>query len=216
MSARQEILRRIRTATADGTGPAGVLYAVPIPRDYRPAGQPPTADLVDLFTERVQDYRATVRRCGPADVSATIAAALAVRDPHRLLVPAGFPPEWLADLGPGVSPVGDDPLVATTDLDRLGGVVTTCAVAIAVTGTIVLDHGPGQGRRAVSLVPDYHLAVVRSDQILFGVPEAISALDPTRPMTWISGPSATSDIELSRVEGVHGPRTLEVIVVMNQ
>jgi L-lactate dehydrogenase complex protein LldG len=209
VNAREEILRRIRTASADA--PARPR----IPRDYRQAGigRP---YLVDLFAERVTDYRATVRRCAPGELAATIAAAVAERELRRILVPDGFPAEWLAALPPGTSAVSDDPPLSVPELDRLDGVVTTCAVAIAETGTIVLDHGPGQGRRALSLVPDYHLAVVRAEQILPGVPEAVAALDPARPMTWISGPSATSDIELSRVEGVHGPRTLEVIIVLGR
>jgi hypothetical protein len=110
-------------------------------------------------------------------------------------------------------PVPDDPPLDVAALDALDGVVTTCAVAIAETGTIVLDTGPGQGSRAFSLVPDYHLAVVRTGQIVAAVPDAVAALDPARPLTWLSGASATSDIELSRVEGVHGPRTLDIVIV---
>ena len=97
-------------------------------------------------------------------------------------------------------------------LDTADAVITTCAIAIAETGTIVLDHGPGQGPRALTLVPDHHIVIVRPDQIVPGVPDALTTLDPTRPLTWISGPSATSDIELDRIEGVHGPRTLDVVI----
>jgi L-lactate dehydrogenase complex protein LldG len=127
------------------------------------------------------------------------------------MVPEGVAPGWLAHVSASV--VSDSPDLSTAQLDQLDGVITTCSVAIAETGTIVLTHGAGQGRRALTLVPDYHLVVVYESQVLSGVPDAIGALDPTLPMTWISGPSATSDIELIRVEGVHGPRTLEVLVV---
>jgi L-lactate dehydrogenase complex protein LldG len=202
-AARQEILRRIRTALSDRP------EATPVRREYRQAsgavGDP------DLFAERVIDYRANVRRCAEPEVAATLAAALADRGARRVVVPVGFPTQWLA--GIGELAVADEPPLGTADLDRLDGVVTTCAVAVAETGTIVLDAGAGQGRRALSLVPDYHLAVVRAGQIVATVPDAVAALDPVRPLTWISGPSATSDIELSRVEGVHGPRTLEVLLV---
>lgn len=205
MTARQEILERIRAALADS--PA----ARPVPRDYHPAGTPAGTDLVALFEERVLDYRASVRRCAETDAAATIRAALAARGAARVVVPAGFPGHWLAPGDGGA--VADDPPLGTHELDRAEGVVTGCALAIARTGTIVLDHGPGQGRRALTLVPDYHLVVLRAGQIVGDVPDAVAALVPERPSTWISGPSATSDIELSRVEGVHGPRALEVVIV---
>ena len=193
MSARDEVLSRIRTALADRPEPA------PVVRDYR--GVRGAGD-VDQFVERVDDYRATVHR----DVST--GDVLRGRAITRVIVPDGFP----ADLLPDDVDVVREPVDVAT-LDEVAAVLTTCRVAVAKTGTIVLDAGPGMGPRALTLVPDYHLVVVRADQILDGVPDAIAALDPTRPLTWISGPSATSDIELKRVEGVHGPRTLDVIVL---
>jgi L-lactate utilization protein LutB len=207
VSSREEMLARIHAATADITG------LPEVPRRYQPAGRGPgSADeaLVSLFEERASDYRATVRRCAAAEVAQVIADAVAARGAGRIGVPRGFPALWSALL-PG--PVFDDPPLDVAALDALDGVVTTCAVAIAETGTIVLDTGPGQGSRAFTLVPDYHLAVVRTGQIVAAVPDAVAALNPVRPLTWISGPSATSDIELSRVEGVHGPRTLDIVIV---
>jgi L-lactate dehydrogenase complex protein LldG len=205
VSARLEILHRIRTALAGG--PAATLP--PVPRAYRPAsGAPGDAE---LFAGRLVDYRAAVRRCAPDGVAAALAAALDERGARQVVVPAGFPADWLAGIRDAV--VRDEPELGTAELDALDGVVSTCALAIAETGTIVLDAGPGQGRRALTLVPDYHLAVVRTSQLVPAVPDAVAALDPTRPLTWVSGSSATSDIELSRVEGVHGPRTLEVILL---
>ena len=207
MSSREEMLARIRAATADVTvGPE-------VPRRYRPAGSGPAPgeeSLVSRFTERASDYRATVRRCRAAEAARVIADAVAARGASRIGVPRGFPAGWSALLAGAVP---DDPPLDVAALDALDGVVTTCAVAIAETGTIVLDAGPGQGGRAFSLVPDYHLAVVRAGQIVAAVPDAVAALDPGRPLTWISGPSATSDIELRRVEGVHGPRTLDIVIV---
>src|SRR5882762_10438418 len=199
MSARDEVLARIRTALADR--PA----APPIPRAYRGAGATAGATDLDRFAERVIDYRATVRRAAAGEVATTITAAVGDR---RVVAPDGFPPEWLP---PGLDVVREP--LSTAELDNCDGTISTCALAIAETGTIVLDAGPGQGPRALSLVPDYLLVVVRADQVRAGVPDAVAELDPTRPLTWISGPSATSDIELNRVEGVHGPRTLEVILV---
>jgi L-lactate dehydrogenase complex protein LldG len=209
MNAREEILARIRTATGDGAAPA------PLSRDYRTADHPgdlATEELLELLVDRLVDYRALVRRSTTAMVAATVVAALTERDARRVAVADGILPQGLDRLEPGIELVGDDPPLTPAQLDELDGVLTGCAVAIAETGTIVLDAGTGQGRRVLSLVPDYHLVVVTATQVVRGVPQAVARLDPSRPQTWISGPSATSDIELDRVEGVHGPRTLEVIV----
>jgi L-lactate dehydrogenase complex protein LldG len=210
MTARDEVLARIRTATtASDSDPP------PVARRYRTADHPPGLageELLELLADRLVDYNALVRRGTIALVAAGVVAALTERGARRIAVPEGILPTGLDRLEPGIELVGDDPPLGPADLDALDGVLTGCAVAIAETGTIVLDGGSGQGRRALSLVPDYHLVVVTAAQVVAGVPEALARLDPTRPQTWISGPSATSDIELDRVEGVHGPRTLEVIL----
>ena len=198
-SARDEVLSRIRRALADRPAPPEV------PRSYRHQGDLDLPARLDLLTDRLVDYKAAVRRCSPQQLADTLAEALSARGAARVVVPPGLP--WQL---PGAVP--DDGLTAA-EIDRVDGVVTACAVAVAETGTIVLDSSPDQGRRVISLVPDYHLCVVRADQVVQTVPEAVARLDPDRPLTWISGPSATSDIELDRVEGVHGPRTLEVVLV---
>jgi L-lactate dehydrogenase complex protein LldG len=202
--ARDAVLRRIRQALADPPP------RVAIPRDYDRALAPET-EIAELFVGRVSDYRATVHRTTVAGLPAVVASVLSARGATRLSVPSGIPDAWLN--GTEVERVVDDPPLSYADLDRLDGVITGCAVAIAETGTIVLDGGPDQGRRALSLLPDLHLCVVRAAQVVGSVPEALVRLAPPRPQTWISGPSATSDIELQRVEGVHGPRILEVILV---
>lgn len=196
MNAREEILRRVRAALDDAD-----RSEVSVPRGYRRSTT--RVDAVDLFCDRVADYRATVVRCSANQVGDRITAALA--GTSRVVVPDGLP--WQV---PGA--VTDTGRTAT-ELDTLDAVVTASTVGIAETGTLVLTHGPGEGRRALSLVPDLHVCVIRADQVVAGVPEAVAMLDPTRPTTWISGPSATSDIELDRVEGVHGPRRLHVVVV---
>jgi len=203
-AAREEILARIRAA-----GAAVPSSSEALPRDYLRAHHDPAEhDIVALFAERVADYRAVVERVADAEVAAAVARALVV--PGRYVVPAGLPPEWIPD---GVEIALDNPPLSPAELDQLAGVITSCAVAIAETGTIILDHGPGQGRRALTLVPDFHLVVVRADQVAADLSDAFARLTPARPHTLISGPSATSDIELIRVEGVHGPRTLHVLLV---
>ena len=217
MTAREEVLARIRTALGDGGGAPDEA-----PRAYRTSAGLGRPALISLLTERLHDYGTSVRRCAPDEVPAAVRQALADRGARRVVLPAGLDLTGPGGDGPGgdgpgdggldgVTLIGDDDL-SPAALDAADGVVTTAAVAIAETGTIVLDGGPGQGRRALSLIPDYHLCIVRTGQIVGIVPEALGRLDPRRPQTWISGPSATSDIELDRVQGVHGPRTLEVIL----
>ena len=202
--AREVVLARIRASLADRPP------AVAIPRDYDQA-LPPGTDIADLFLERVGDYRASVHRTTADGLPACIAAVLAANEATRVATPVGLPAAWL--WGVGIDRVVDDPPLSHADLDGLDGVITGCAVAIAETGTIVLDAGPDQGRRALSLLPDLHVCVVLAAQVVGSVPEGLARLDPTRPQTWISGPSATSDIELQRIEGVHGPRRLAVVFV---
>jgi L-lactate dehydrogenase complex protein LldG len=205
-AARDEVLARIRGAL----GPDPQVPAVT--RGYRTSGEhaPGAAELLDLLQDRLVDYKAGVTRCTADELPGAIAEVLARTAPDgRLVVPPGLPEEWTG----AADVLRDDATTSTDQLDTVAGVVTACAVAVAETGTIVLDAGPDQGRRALSLVPDLHLCVVRADQVVQTVPEAVARLEATRPLTWISGPSATSDIELNRVEGVHGPRTLEVLLV---
>jgi len=209
MAARAEVLARIRAALggppADRAKPGDQ-----VPRRYRSSAGLDTGALIGLLTERLRDYGTVVRRCPPSGVPAAVGEALAGRGARRVVVPAGFELPGLD--APGVTLLADDGL-SPRALDAADGVITTAALAIAETGTIILDGGPGQGRRALSLVPDYHLCLLRAGQIVGIVPEALDRLPPGRPYTWISGPSATSDIELDRVQGVHGPRTLEVILI---
>jgi L-lactate dehydrogenase complex protein LldG len=193
-AAREEVLARVRAALDDRPAPA------PVQRAYRRAGTLSAEQRVALFCERVGEYRADVRRV--ADVAAAVAEACRGA---RIVVPPRLPPDWRP---PGA--VEDDGLAARA-LDAIDGVVTGCTVAIAETGTIVLSAGPHEGRRVLTLVPDLHVCIVEEPQIVELVPEAVAHLG-TRPTTFVSGPSATSDIELSRVEGVHGPRKLVVLV----
>jgi L-lactate dehydrogenase complex protein LldG len=172
-------------------------------------------DIAALFAERAADYRAVVQRVPESGLAADVARVLAARVaamPGPILVPDGLPVGWLAGLAEKVTLARDEPPLSAAELDRAAAVLTGCAVAVAETGTIILDHGPGQGRRALTLVPDFHLVIVREDQVAADLADAFARLDPGRPHTLISGPSATSDIELIRVEGVHGPRHLHVLL----
>ncbi|MBN9743422.1 lactate utilization protein C [Amycolatopsis sp. A1MSW2902] len=213
MSAREQTLGRARRALSDVTIEDPIVD-VPIDRPRQSSGRSPE-QIVDLFAERVADYRAGVAKATTPHVASAVSRALqnaaaGGNTVLRVVVPPGFPVEYLPD---SIEVVTDGPDVPVAVLDRCDGVVTTAAVGIAETGTIVLDHGPGQGRRAATLVPDVHVCVIEEARVIAGIPESVSVLDPRRPQTWISGPSATSDIELDRVEGVHGPRTLQVVIV---
>jgi L-lactate dehydrogenase complex protein LldG len=204
-TSREVILDRVRRAAAVKP------VAVEVPRDYHGAGALAGTDLVALLVDRIADYQARVQICRADAGPEAITTALARRSARRVITPAGLPTRW-RDAVP--EPLDDDPPRSIAELDAVDGVLTSVALAIASTGTLVLDATAGQGRRILTLLPDYHLAIVEAAQIVATVPDALAALDPVRPLTWISGPSATSDIELNRVEGVHGPRNLEVIVVV--
>jgi L-lactate dehydrogenase complex protein LldG len=214
-AAREEILRRIRRATRDVPG-SERPEDVPVERGYRERDDAPREEIIERFAERVAEYKAEVRRVGEDDLPRAIEEALKKRGVGRLVAPTGLPKEWLPE-GVEVLSDGARPRLTDEELDRSDGVLTGCALGIAQTGTIVLDAGPAQGRRVLTLLPDYHLCVVREEQVVGFVPEAFAKLEGTvkdegRAITFISGPSATSDIELNRVEGVHGPRTLEVLI----
>jgi L-lactate dehydrogenase complex protein LldG len=210
VSSRETILQRIRAALVDVPAEE-TADDVELRRTYRSSHVEPGQEIGALFADRLTDYRAAVTCTTPAGLPRAIAEVLTTRGIRRL----GLPPDFRAD----ALPEGpwqwqyDDPPLDVPALDLLDGALTLAAAGIAVTGTIVLDTGPGQGRRALTLVPDYHVCVIRAEQIHDDVPDALAHLDPARPLTFISGPSATSDIELDRVEGVHGPRTLDVIIV---
>ncbi|MFF0791816.1 lactate utilization protein C [Streptomyces spiralis] len=212
MSSRDRILGRVRRALAD-VPPDDTPYEQAVSRDYlRHHGDRRVEETVDLLAENLVDYRAVVHRSDAEGLPALIAHLLGERGSGTVLVPPGLDESWLAETE--VTRVPDRPDSTPHELDRVDSVVTGCAVAVAETGTIVLDGSPGQGRRRITLIPDHHICVVRvPDQVVSSVPQALERLVPTRPLTLVSGPSATSDIELDRVEGVHGPRTLEVVLV---
>ncbi|MGW3731187.1 LutC/YkgG family protein, partial [Streptomyces sp. NPDC000851] len=215
VSSRERIQGRVQRALA-AARQDDMPYEQAVPRDYlREHGKRSVAETADLLAENLADYRAIVHRCTPADLAATIGGMLAARGSKTVLVPPGLEVEWLA--ASDAERIPDRAESTPHELDQVDSVVTACAVAVAETGTIVLDGSPDQGRRRITLVPDHHICVVRvPDQVVSSVPQALERLDPARPLTWISGPSATSDIELDRVEGVHGPRTLEVVLVGGQ
>jgi L-lactate dehydrogenase complex protein LldG len=204
--ARADILHRIREALRDAT-PSDV------PRDYRTEDALERDEIVELFAERVAEYRATVHRVSEAEAGETVARIAKETAAERIGIPTDFPEGWR----PGGLELVEDAPLSVPELDALDGALTGCAVAIAEVGAFVLNGGPGQGRRALSLVPDLHICVVREEQVVGLVPQAVAVLEASvtsgRALTFVAGPSATSDIELDRVEGVHGPRTLHVVVV---
>jgi L-lactate dehydrogenase complex protein LldG len=214
MEAREAILARVRDALARSqTAPAPE-----VPRDYRAHSDvaPGTPEAIDLLVDRLVDYRAHVHRCAPGNLASAFGELLGRAG--SVVVPPGLSPDWVGAVrAAGAEVVLDTPGAPLTngELDAAGAVVTGARVAIAESGTIVLDGEPDQGRRAISLVPDRHVCVLTARQVVSTVPEAVAILgqNPHRPLTWIAGPSATSDIELIRVEGVHGPRTLDVVIV---
>ena len=213
MSARDEILARIGSALRDGP------EAPAIPRAYRRGTAMTARQRLEQLVDRLEDYKANVAVVSTEEAGATVASLLA--GTARVVVPAGLPSSYLSvlqatdDDGGAPAVLIDSPQrpLTVSELDEVDAVVTGAAVAVSETGTIILDASPDQGRRAISLVPDRHVCVITAEQIVEVLPEAVARLDPTRPQTWISGPSATSDIELERVEGVHGPRTLDVVIL---
>lgn len=229
MTSRDVVLGRIRRAVGDrerGAGPAPGRAGAPapalapapapvpdIPRDYLVVhGVRTPAERVDLLAAHLAEYRAKVHRTDEGGLAALLARLLARRGARTVLVPPGLPAHWLT--AAEQAHVQDRAEHTARQLDAVDSVVTGCALAVAETGTLVLDGGPDQGRRRITLIPDHHICVVRvPGQVVDSVPQAVALLDPARPLTWISGPSATSDIELDRVEGVHGPRTLEVVLL---
>jgi len=217
VSAKSEILGRIRTALADVPDMTPV-DDVPVPWEFGQAvNLPGNGEILDVFVEAVEDYKAVVVRCAASELPQAIAKGLRATGASGVIVPDGLDPAWLVAADDMVFTMEAGELLSPQELNRIDAVVTAAAVGVAETGTIVLDHSPDQGRRALSLVPDRHICVLRADQVVSGVPEAVALLRPAveagQPLTWISGGSATSDIELTRVEGVHGPRQLYVILV---
>ncbi|MFC4395522.1 LutC/YkgG family protein [Arthrobacter sedimenti] len=209
MTAREDILSRIRTALQDSP------EAPQIPREYRSASGMGADQLIDLLVDRLVDYKAQVAVVPESEIPATIASLL--EGARSYVVPEGLDGGWLEGMDDGGSAPRrrvDSPAepLSVSELDGTDAVVTGSAVAVAETGTIILDGSANQGRRAISLVPDHHICVVKAADIAGILPEALRRIDGTRPITMISGPSATSDIELERVEGVHGPRRLDVII----
>ncbi|MFX4273630.1 LutC/YkgG family protein [Propionibacteriaceae bacterium Y1685] len=201
MDARERILSSVRSAIEGAVDPA-------VPRDYRRSLD--DTDLIDLFAERVGDYRAEVHVIDDDELPRRIGQVLGEHSVRSLIIPDDLSAKWLVTTSCKVIP--DDGQADAAELDGIHAVLTGCAAAVALTGTIVLDGGTLQGRRLISLIPDLHVCVVPAASIVGTVPEVLSKIDGTRPLTWISGPSATSDIELDRVEGVHGPRTLVVLI----
>lgn len=229
MTAREEILTRIRASTHAPGAPSQMVPSSEvglhnasaiakyshIPRDYKHASTIPHEAILHQLEDRLRDYDAHVYRATLATLPTLIASTLHDRGKTRIAIPTGLPPHWLA---PHISFIEDDRAGnegSIAQIDSCEGVLTTAILAIAETGTIVLQDAPGQGRRVLTLLPDYHLCILLADQVVQTVPEAIAFLQPTAHLatTFFSGPSATADIEMTRIKGVHGPRFFDVILV---
>ncbi len=212
-SARDAVLQSIRTALGSKSEPADIAaeYAA-VPRTYKRSSSLDPGALLDLFEDRLLEYDAGVHRTGSNNIAAIIGEVLTGRKRSKIAIPSGLPPSWL----PSGFQFSDATQFDADHLDRVEGVLTGCTVAIAETGSIVLQHAPVQGPRILSLVPDYHLCVVFASQVVETVPESFDRLSQTDslPTTFISGPSATADIEMTRIKGVHGPRFFDVILVI--
>ena len=215
ISSRERVLERIRKANAKAAH-----AQEPIPRTYDGVGSARTKlqdmEVITLFEERLRDYDARVFRVRHNEIAAKATEILQSANRRRVALPAGLPVTWRAD---GIEWMSDDELsldVLNADvLNAVDGVMTAATVGVAVSGSIVLQHGPAEGRRVLTLLPDYHLCVIEAAQVVETLPEAFARIDPTRPVTFFSGPSATADIEMTRIKGVHGPRFLDVLLVQH-
>lgn len=214
-SSREQVLQRVRAATRNtpDTNRDTQSTWLRLPRDYVRHGSLSAKDSVELMVQRLREYDADVIECTEDTLPAAIAAQLRQSGKRKIAAPSGLPSQWIA---PGFDWVIDGDL-ATAEIEQAEGVVTTCSCGIADSGTIVLHHGAAEGRRVLSLLPDWHLCILRASQIVETLPEYFSRCEqPPAIVTWISGPSATADIEMTRIRGVHGPRFLQVILVQDQ
>ena len=214
LNARAEILGRIRSALGrDGSLPSAQQAWQAIPREYKLAGQLNPARRMDLFVDRLHDYGVHVTHCRSHAIAAAIAERFRARNKRTILVPREIDQTWLSEAEEDIHFLTDESL-SYEQLDHCDGVLTGCVLGIAETGTLGISHGSANGRRALTLIPDYHLCVIDANSVMETVPEAFQALEAykDRPITLISGPSATADIEMTRIQGVHGPRVLDVLI----
>lgn len=212
------ILKRIQNALGKKSEVASIPDRASLPRDYNQKSTLDEKDRTQLFIDRVNEYKAEVEKISESSISIKISELCHKSDIKTLVVPSGLDEDWLAGIPPEIKLLSDDPPLTNEELNSSNAVLTSCFLGVAQTGTIILDAGPGQGRRALTLLPDFHICVISESQIVGIFPEAIRQLNEVvknsgKPITMISGPSATSDIELNRVEGVHGPRKLHVLIV---
>jgi L-lactate dehydrogenase complex protein LldG len=213
-SSRERVLERIRKANLKAAAPQES-----IPRDYDRSSSQTVDKTLALFEERLRDYDARIFAVRREEVAAKAAEILSAGNRRRIAVPAGLPAVWQAA---GVEWILDGAADGTADhelsfdaLNAVDGVMTAATAGVAVSGSIVLQHGPAEGRRVLTLLPDYHLCVIEAGQVVETLPEGFARLDPTRPVTFFSGPSATADIEMQRIKGVHGPRFLDVLLIQD-